>query len=437
MPLQLNDEQLASFELLTGIDPGQLNDVLVAHLKSISGSTSNDPQDLWYATLTGLGLTGSVQDMQLEYWADITGTTGQWNDLYYQWLLDTGGAFGPNIVIQRNNDPGFCNIEPPITDDCATSETYTAIDSGFSLPPDSYLWTIEPPVVGVNLTDTTLVTCTVDTVLDTDDVTFNLKVVVGGPGPSAEVQAVFDRMSALSTTEEDAIEAYVDGLVADGIYANITEIYAPCLNGTDYKTGFKARTLIDSASPPVHTPGEFVAFTTNAQHFLENVNFDTYATVEGFIAIYNVFIDADTVNNSDLCGIATAGNECYLRWRGNDTNDFNALYNVTSATPRSAAATRPDGDLIGFGLEGTDVFVLQPGGVVVKATRTPNVVPAGNPLQWHGQNIDGTPTAGNVANSRYSLMVTGNSIIDTNAIQARVRGLQFLRDIGVTGVPAT
>ena len=50
---QLNDEQLASFELLTGIDPSHINDAVVAYLKSISGSTSNDPQDVWYETLIG------------------------------------------------------------------------------------------------------------------------------------------------------------------------------------------------------------------------------------------------------------------------------------------------------------------------------------------------------------------------------------------------
>ena len=181
-----------------------------------------------------------------------------------------------------------------------------------------------------------------------------------------------------------------------------------------------------------------MAFETGSQHFLEDVDFESYATVEGFIAVYNVFINADTANNSDMFGVATAGVECYFRWRGNDTNDFNALYNVTSATPRTAANQRPDGDLVGLGLDGVDLFVLQPGGVVVKATRTPVAnVPASNPLQWHGQNIDGVPSNGNVQNSRYSLMITGNEIIDTNAVAARARSLQFLRDIGVTGIPAT
>ena len=151
MALQLNDEQLASFEALTGIDPGQLNDVTVAYLKSVSGSDSNDPQDLWYATLTGLGYTGAVQDMQLEYWADITGTTGQWNDLYYEWLVQTGGASGPSVTIVLASG-GSCGFQPPTTTDCTAVGTYTANDSGFTNPADTWLWTIEPPVVGVDLT---------------------------------------------------------------------------------------------------------------------------------------------------------------------------------------------------------------------------------------------------------------------------------------------
>ena len=263
----------------------------------------------------------------------------------------------------------------------------------------------------------------------------------GGGPVSSEVQAVLNRMSALSGGEIAAITAYVDGLVADGSYAAITEIYAPCLNGTDFLTGFKFMSLLPSASQPAHTPGEFVEFSTNAQHFLDSADFDTFANVEGFIAVYNVFTAADTVGNSDLFGLAdVGGRECYMRWRGNDTFDFNAIYNTTAATPRTAANLRPQGDLVGMGLEGTDVYVLQPGGIIVKAgprTLHPGV-PTTHPCQWHGQNLSGTPAAGNMGNSRYSLMIHSNAIV-SSVLQGsvRARSLQFLRDIGVTGVPAT
>ena len=252
------------------------------------------------------------------------------------------------------------------------------------------------------------------------------------------VQAVFDRMSALTPTEEAAIETYVNGLVSDGSYGGITEITANCFNATDFETGFKFMDLIPSPQPPVHTPGEFVDFQNNAQHYLDSVNYDTFATPEGFIAAYVVFTGADTTGNSDLFGLVTAGIECTYRWRGTDTNDFNAIYNVTASTPRSASNVRPTGDLVGFGREGLDVFELQPGGIVVKSTRVATAVPASNPCQYHGQNIDGTPAAGNMANSRYSLIIRGNLTLST-VLQGsiRARSLQFLRDIGVTGIPVT
>jgi len=192
------------------------------------------------------------------------------------------------------------------------------------------------------------------------------------PTISFQVQAVFDRMSALDQTEMDAIETLVDGLVADGTYSDITEIYAPCLNATDFKTGFKFMSLLPSASAPVHTTGEFVEFSTNAMHYLDSADFDTFANIEGFIGVYNVFTGADTTGNSDLFGVADAGgNECYLRWRGNDTNDFNTIYCVTSATPRTAANVRPTGDLVGMGLDGVEVFNLAPGGYYHQGHKNP------------------------------------------------------------------
>ena len=256
------------------------------------------------------------------------------------------------------------------------------------------------------------------------------------PEFSPEVQAVLDRMTALDQTEIDAIEAFVDGLVTDGAYSQITEIYAPCLNATDWHTGFKFMTLLDSATTPIQTPGEYVEFSNGNMHLLDSADFDSFATPEGFIAVYQVFTGADVTQNSDLFGVADASNECYYRWRGNDTNDTNVIYNVTGATPRHIGSVRPQGDLVGMGLEGSDVYELQPGGIIEKAARTPTAVPAGHPLQWHGQNLQGTPAAGNLQNGRYSLMLHSNAIISSVAQGAvRTRCLQFLLDIGVTGVP--
>ena len=263
---------------------------------------------------------------------------------------------------------------------------------------------------------------------------------IGGVAPpvvSDEVQAVLDRMSALSAQEIAAITIFVDGLVADNAYSGITEIYAPCLNATDFETGFKFMTLQPSNPIPIHTPGQYVDFTTTSRHYLDSANFDSFANLEGFIGAYIVFTGADVTQNSDLFGVADAqGRECYMRWRGNDTNDFNTIYNVTGATPRTAANVRPTGDMVGFGLEGNEIFNLQPGGIIVKATRTTNGVPTTHPLQWHGQNLSGAPALGNVQPSRYSLMIHSN-LLGSTIVQGvvRDRSLQFLKDVGVTGVP--
>ena len=264
----------------------------------------------------------------------------------------------------------------------------------------------------------------------------------GSPPPvaplfSPEVQAVLDRMVALSQTEIDAIQVFVDGLVTDGNYAGITEIYAPCLNASDYHTGFKFMTLLDSAVVPVHVPGQFVDFQNGNMHMLDSANFDSFANIEGFIGVYQVFTNPDVTQNSDLFGLADAGGrECYYRWRGNDTNDANVIYCVTGATPRHVGTVRPQGDLVGMGLEGTDVFELQPGGIIEKSARTPEGVPTTHPCQWHGQNLSGAPAAGNVQNGRYSYMMHSNLLAST-VVQGsiRTRVLQFLKDIGVTGVP--
>ena len=155
------------------------------------------------------------------------------------------------------------------------------------------------------------------------------------------------------------------------------------------------------------------------------------------MGVYNVFTAADVTQNSDLFGLADAGGrECYFRWRGNDTFDFNALYNTTSATPRTTANLRPTGDFVGMGLDGINVFNLQPGGTVPSAARTVEaLVPQGHPCQWHGQNLSGAPAVGNVQPSRYSLMVHANGITASQAQTLRTLSLQFLKDIGVTGVP--
>ena len=260
------------------------------------------------------------------------------------------------------------------------------------------------------------------------------------PVNSVPVQAVFDRMSALSLQEEDAIRAMVDGLVSDGLYANVLEFYAPCLNATDFLTGFKVDTLIQSATPGTHVPGEGLDFLGGVQHVLEGRVFASFvnANGQGYSGGYSEFLAADGTGNSDFFGILQGANEVQFRWRGTDTTDYNHKYSNASLTPRVAANTRSNREVWTVGWDGTDILVSVVGGNLVKATHTFQAVPTTHPMQWHGQNIDGTPAAGNVNNMRFSAMFHLDTVQTSQGVaDLRARVLQFLRDIGVSNVPAT
>ncbi len=257
---------------------------------------------------------------------------------------------------------------------------------------------------------------------------------------SVPVQAVFDRMSALSQQEKNAIEAMVDGLVTDGLYSNVLEFYAPCLNATDFLTGFKVDTLIQSAAPGTHVPGEGLDFVSGAQHVLEGRTFVSFvnANGQGYSGAYSEFLAADVTGNSDFFGILQGANEVQFRWRGTDDLDYNHKYNTTGLTPRVSANTRSSREVWTVGFDGTDILVSVFGGNLVKATHTFLAVPTTHPMQWHGQNIDGTPAAGNVRNMRFSAMFHLDTIQTSQGVaDLRARVLQFLRDIGVSNVPVT
>ena len=255
---------------------------------------------------------------------------------------------------------------------------------------------------------------------------------LGGGSPA---DAVLARFGALDGTETAAITAFVNGLDADGIWDDIFEVYAPCLNATDFLIGMKTDTLIQTGG--THQPGQGIEFTTNNQYLLEGRDFDTFAQANMFFGCYSVATIADTTTNRDYFGVATAAVECYLRWRGTDTNDVNSVYFVTGSTPRTVPAGAPDSDFIGCGLDGATVRELHNGGVVLSAARTFEGIPASNPMQWFGQNIDGVPSVGNKRLSRYSIMAHLADPSDARIQTLRSRSLQFLRDLGVAGVPAT
>jgi hypothetical protein len=156
---------------------GTLNDLTYEWLENQTGVLATTLQDQWYLLLTNMGYSGVIQGMQMQSWSDMGAPDGSWNDMAYWFWTTGGGVYGPSVLIVDNEDPSSCDFQPPITDDCAASGTYTANDSGFTNPADTWLWTVAPPVVGVDLTDAALKTCTVTTPTSAIDLAFNLKVV--------------------------------------------------------------------------------------------------------------------------------------------------------------------------------------------------------------------------------------------------------------------
>ena len=263
---------------------------------------------------------------------------------------------------------------------------------------------------------------------------------LGVVAPSAEAAAALARYSALDATEIAAITAFVNGLNSDGVYGKVAEIYAPCLNATDFLIGFKASSLIfTSGGGSLHVPGEYMDFTSHLDYFTEDRAFDTFAQVSMFTGVYLDIAVADTTGDSELFGVLSGGQPAFFRWRGTDTTDFNESWNTTSGSPNTSANLRPVLDFIGIGLEGTTLSVLGVGGILHQATRNPElVVPATFPFQWFGRNANGVPaaSAGNKpVPNRYSLMVHVLGQTDADILNLRTRSLQFLKDIGVTGVP--
>ena len=169
----LNSVKYAALAAQTGLTEGSLSQqeyTWLANQTGLSGITLNEQ---WIALLNGMGYVGTITEMQIQSWQNI-GYVGTWNELAYQFWTDSSGAYGPNVRITASDPQPFCDYAPAGT--CAAAADYTAVDTGFTNDADTWLWTLEPPVAGVVLTNATLKTCTVTSTTDAD-ISFNLKVV--------------------------------------------------------------------------------------------------------------------------------------------------------------------------------------------------------------------------------------------------------------------
>ena len=76
----LQDCQFASLEA-QGYTTGTLNDRLYQWLDDQTGLVGGTLNDQWVALLTGLGYSGTLNDMQLASWLDMGADAGStWND---------------------------------------------------------------------------------------------------------------------------------------------------------------------------------------------------------------------------------------------------------------------------------------------------------------------------------------------------------------------
>lgn len=263
----------------------------------------------------------------------------------------------------------------------------------------------------------------------------------GGGSFSPEVQAVFDRMTDLTQTEMDAIEAMVDGMVDDFTYENVFEFWAPCLTGTtDHQTGFKVfpSSEMNVQGSPVHVPGEGLRPASPASGWLMTTAFNTLPLTTDNSGAFSYFHNEGSyidTGNGDYFGITSGtGLEAYMRNRS-DANSFdiNSVWNQTSATPRVSITGLLHEDLIGLWSQPTESYVLHPGAVIDSVARTDGVANV-NPFGWSGRNNNGVLQFSPQGLHRIFMFMEKPDPTNVQLVRARV--LQFLRDLGIADIPA-
>jgi hypothetical protein len=160
--------------------------------------------------------------------------------------------------------------------------------------------------------------------------------------PSSEAQAVLDRMTALSTRETDAIINFVDSLVASGDWANIFDIWAFSLNGSDYLTGWQ-RDKFSLVSGITHTPGTGITHADASSHMslaigpanLRNWN-NTGSSMGGWC-----LSATSTGSNADYGGTASGAGIGDWYFRNRTSNDVQAILGSSGTTPRLSPVTYP------------------------------------------------------------------------------------------------
>jgi hypothetical protein len=256
----------------------------------------------------------------------------------------------------------------------------------------------------------------------------------GETGISDEVQAVYDRMTALSPTEEDAIQVFVDGLVADGIWGKLDEFYCFALNNTDWLTGWKKSTAIHSplgnGNVSRNKDGAIVEDTNSWLETGLLLPAQTqYQLTDGEMGIYlHASVDWGAGNN-DMTGVEDASTaRTRIRHRGNDNNDWRS--SINTANVLTPSQTLPiSRQLISVRATATNTNQLHDGVIVDTDPVIPNKVPDTYDLWIFTKNLAGARSQATKAGTTITSWYLGAGI-DTVQFLSRLNTLH--NSLGVT-----
>jgi hypothetical protein len=237
---------------------------------------------------------------------------------------------------------------------------------------------------------------------------------------------VLDRMSALSQTEINAIEAFVDGLVATGDWDQIYDLWSFALNGSDYLTGWKAQNLTASGTP-THTPGTSIAFNAGSDYLRSAFTPADVETWNASGAAVGGWVLSNThtgTGNHDLCGAVGTGLDFYWRWRGTDTNDVQAILGSDSGTsPRLSNVTAQVGFF--FASSNATTRFIRLGDSTASGAQTIAAAWSTSAYQINGRNSSGTPQNGQACEMDFHFV--GSESLNDNNIKAAIE--QFRLDL--------
>jgi hypothetical protein len=249
---------------------------------------------------------------------------------------------------------------------------------------------------------------------------------------SAEVQAVLDRMTALTQAEIDAIEVFVDGLVADGIWNSLDEFWCYALNQTDWLTGWKSHTATVTGSISHNKDGALCG--GSAEHIDTTVDLGAltqYTLTDSEAGVYVHSMLDWGVGNHDFFGVEDGTtNRTRVRHRGNDSQDIRNSINTSVVMTNDRTITNTQRTLVSVRAGASDTVTLFDG--VVQANTggsPPDGVPTTFTMWLFRANTNGSGSQLSRSGTTLTSFYLGKSI-DTVQFLSRLNTLHTA--LGVT-----